>query len=58
LKKSRVRIPEKPLTAKFARKSREGRKEEQSQDFSLRSLRIFFAGFAVKGFPPIYRIWV
>jgi hypothetical protein len=41
---------EKLLTAKSAKKVRKGRKEEQTHSFALRSSRIFFAFFAVKGF--------
>jgi hypothetical protein len=39
------------LTAKIAKKIREGRKEEQNfKRFSLRTSRIFFASLAVKSF--------
>jgi hypothetical protein len=38
------------LTAEGAEKSRRGRREEHDNSFPLRSLRLFFAVSAVKGF--------
>jgi hypothetical protein len=39
-----------PVTAKIAEKSRRGRREEHGNRFPRRSLRLFFALSAVKGF--------